>query len=835
MKHILNLILLFSISSGSIYSQEDLPDLYPNVQNIKQKGDPLKFKGFNVEDSKWHSIIQNTPIDDMIANSSDEGVNLEIEINKHIKATQDENNLAKAEGAYDLIVGKETVELKAQDSTGIFYGLQTLGQLVDADQIAQVEISDFPTVKYRGVIEGFYGTPWSQKDRMRQLEFYGKVKANTYIYGPKDDPYHSSPDWRKPYPEDQAKDIKNLVKKADENFVHFTWAIHPGQDIKWNKEDRNNVLEKFEKMYDLGVRSFALFFDDISGEGTDAHKQAELLNFLNEKFVKAKDDVRPLMLTPTEYNKSWANPDADGYLNVLGDELDPSIEIMWTGDLVVADVTKSTLEWVNKRIKRPALIWWNFPVSDYIRDHLLLGPSYGLEANIDADEMAGILSNPMEHAEASKPGIFGASDYSWNTRDYRSQKSWEKSIEVLYPNSFLDYKVFAENNSDPGKNWHGYRRKESVDIAPYIQRLKDSIKNERPNTADLKYIEGYYAEVSQAAKNLRKTKDNPALNKEVKPWLDHFTLLGKQGVAQLQNYRAQENDPEELWQQMVDHHKHTAKMEQQLSMPEDDDVIPVTGSLVLQPFVDLLQTHNNQNLIARITGQDDFTSDNPGIGSLDTDIEAISDVELSAGAEGQILIKPILEVFTIKPKASFKIELSEPLQKAEITSQFESDFTDWMEIEVSKDDQNWTKADTREEDKKVTAQVDQEFKYVRATNNSADTISLRLNKFELQNKAEGSDQNNIYVQDLNVFTSSPLKTGESIKAKSHKEKPDEAVVLTDSKDAVLTIEAQNSRGKWKNVSGDFSGTYIEVKLPKNTKAIRVTTDQDIRIYEVLWR
>src|SRR5699024_1138072 len=144
-----------------------------------------------------------------------------------------------------------------------------------------------------------------------------------------------------------------------------------------------------------------------------------------------------------------------------------------------------------------------------------------------------------------------------------------------------------------------------------------------------------------------------------------------------QNYKARAHSPNKLWQQMVYHHKQTTDMEQQLSMPEDDEVIPVTGSLELQPFVDFLETHNNQNLIARITGQDDFKSDNPGIGTLDTDIEAIKAVELSAGAEGQILIKPILEVFEIEPQASFKIELSASLEEAESSSQFESDFTDW--------------------------------------------------------------------------------------------------------------------------------------------------------------
>lgn len=73
-------------------------------------------------------------------------------------------------------------------------------------------------------------------------------------------------------------------------------------------EDRDLLLAKFEKMYDLGVRSFAVFFDDISGEGTNPNKQAELLNYIDEKFVKVKPDVTPLVMCPTEYNKSWSNP-----------------------------------------------------------------------------------------------------------------------------------------------------------------------------------------------------------------------------------------------------------------------------------------------------------------------------------------------------------------------------------------------------------------------------------------------------------------------------------------------------------------------------------------------
>ena len=54
--------------------------------------------------------------------------------------------------------------------------------------LPQVEIIDYPHVKYRGVVEGFYGTPWSHSDRLDLLSFYGKHKMNTYIYVTKDYP-----------------------------------------------------------------------------------------------------------------------------------------------------------------------------------------------------------------------------------------------------------------------------------------------------------------------------------------------------------------------------------------------------------------------------------------------------------------------------------------------------------------------------------------------------------------------------------------------------------------------------------------------------------------------
>ena len=256
-------------------------------------------------------------------------------------------------GAYVLRIDGRGVVVTGYDERGAFYGLQTLRQLLESPAarlgtLPFVTVSDWPDMPYRGVVEGFYGTPWSQEVRLSLIDFYGKFKMNRYVYGPKDDPYHRHPSWREPYPAKEAENIRLLVDACRRNRVDFVWAVHPGADIRWNETDYKALYDKFDHMYELGVRAFAIFFDDLFGDedGRDPRKQAELLNRLTAEFVKTKGDVAPLVVCPTDYNKSWANPTPEGNLAIYGRELDPSVDIFWTGDRVLGDLTASTTEWV---------------------------------------------------------------------------------------------------------------------------------------------------------------------------------------------------------------------------------------------------------------------------------------------------------------------------------------------------------------------------------------------------------------------------------------------------------------------------------------------------------
>lgn len=546
-------------------------------------------------------------------------------------------------------------------------------------------------MRYRGVVEGFYGTPWSHEARLRQLRFYGENKMNTYIYGPKNDPYHSCPGWRKPYPEKESAQIRELVKVATENEVNFVWAIHPGQDIKWNDEDRRLLIAKLESMYNLGVRSFAVFFDDISGEGTDPHRQADLLNYIDRHFVKAKPDVTPLVMCPTEYNRSWSNPKGN-YLTTLGEKLDPSIQIMWTGDKVVADIKEESMEWINARIRRPAYIWWNFPVSDYVRDHLLLGPVYGNDTHI-ASAMSGFVTNPMEHAEASKIAIYGVADYAWNPGQYDAQQAWEAAIREVLPGAAGELQFFAAHNSDLGINGHNYRREESVEVKPVADRfLKSYLTDGTWRTEDYQLLLSLTRRMQSASDILLVDTENRPLIKEITPWLLQFKLLGEIGEETLQLAQLIANGS--VSESFLSSYRHIRALQQQLYL--NDQRYNQNGyqpgmrpaSLVIKPLID-------QTFVAaverynRLTGSSLAATVEYSPHKLVSDVPQIQHLPLQARGK-QVLVTPSNEVVRWGAGQKVEIELDKvyPLTGI-IVNFFKNEPCPWGRFEISVDGKQW--------------------------------------------------------------------------------------------------------------------------------------------------
>lgn len=464
-------------------------------------------------------------------------------------------HVPKVSGAYRLVVKPGGVAVAAHDERGLFYAKQTLTQLLrnvpnaadmQADpypnkslkEVAAMgplpvcDITDWPDVEFRGAVEGFYGPPWSHESRKRQLMFYGRNKMNVYIYAPKDDPWHHGR-WREPYPETEAKQIRELIETANANYVNFVWAIHPGNSVRWNegggKADLDAIVVKLEMMYKLGVRQFGVFIDDSSGEIGNAARQVELCQYVQKNFVEKHKDVLPLLMCPTGYNRSWTN---EGNLKTLGKGLDPSIRVMWTGDSVVHDITLEGQKWVGQFLKCPTFVWWNFPVSDFVGSRLLMGRVYGLDTNSEIKKyMSGFSSNPMDKPEASKVALFSIADYCWNIEAFQSERSWKDGIRRLFPGCAAAMQVFCNHNSDHGPNGHGYRREESVEIAPVVEKAMASLGKGAPDKKAFDELKAEFVKMAKAPAVIRAKADAPGLIEEIDRWLVPFELMGRAGAG----------------------------------------------------------------------------------------------------------------------------------------------------------------------------------------------------------------------------------------------------------------------------------------------------------------
>ena len=449
-------------------------------------------------------------------------------------AAYEDNIPAQAEG-YWLKVEKDRVVIAGRKGKGTFYGVQSFLQLLQQQAVAETEVSDWPDTKLRGVIEGFYGNPWSTHDRERQFDFYGANKMNIYVYGPKDDPYHRA-QWRTDYPSQEGKVIQHLAEYARKNKVEFVWAVHPGGDIKWTLADSNNVVKKFESVYKLGVRCFAVFFDDIGGEGAKAEKQAGLMNYVTDQFVRKHDDVQPLIICPTQYNRSWSSGD---YLSILGTQMYEEVRIMWTGNSVVDMINKSDMTWINSQIRRNAFIWLNYPVTDYCIGHMLMGKTYGNDRDI-YDLVSAFCSNPMEYAEASKVSLYSIADYTWNMEDYDAQSSWKRAIPYLMPTCADAFRIFCENNIDLGTTYHGLRREGESETFAKAQKVFEKAMEEGAGTAVKEAVAAMTLQFDSlvwAADALREDSVNhPEMLEEITPWVNVMRYIGQRGRLTLGLY-----------------------------------------------------------------------------------------------------------------------------------------------------------------------------------------------------------------------------------------------------------------------------------------------------------
>jgi len=438
-------------------------------------------------------------------------------------------------------------------------------------------------------------------------------------------------------------------------------------------------------------------------------------------------------MCPTEYNKSWANLEK-GYLRTLGEKLNPSIQIMWTGDRVVADIHRDGMDWINSQIKRPAYIWWNFPVTDYVRDHLLMGPVYGNDTDI-AQTMSGLLQTQWSMPKPRKLLFMVWQIIPGTWRNMILMPHGKVHLRQLCQPITKLCAFFASHNSDLGANGHKYRREESVIIKPVTERFLSAFQSEGTYPKDdFTMLEREFKSIVVASDILLRSKDNDLLIKDINPWIKQFGLLGQTGAAVMDMLRDLEASDKESFK--LDYSRVKELKEQMFELDATNNINPwqpgvKVGSLVLTPFVNNLYAQATERYNKQF-GENLAVVYDYCPHTLLSNISQVKSLPLQL-KEKTVSLSPSNEVIKADKDAFITIQLLKATKLRSIEfNAGKADLLQWGELQFTTDGENWQALACEQDGELLKATMGKEsVKAVRFLNKSGEPQEFYLRKFTL--------------------------------------------------------------------------------------------------------
>ena len=334
---------------------------------------------------------------------------------------------------------KVNVEIGLTLDRSLRYALNALLKWINSSDPQSLSLIDGPAFQIRGVVEGFYGKPWTHQQRLRGIEYFGDFGMNTYFLAPKDDPLQRF-NWRSPFPVTFLQQAKELIARGNDHGIDFVACVSPGLSVKYSDPvDVAAVVFRFTQLLDLGATHFGMLWDDIAWElqhpedietyASTADAHADFTNKVFDQLISINNNIQ-LTACPMQYSGRGNEP----YLIDLGRKLRARVNLMWTGRQICSeylDISDAVI--FERSALRPALYWDNFPVNDgSMQANLYIGPIRGREKGLERFSL-GLLSNPMLQFESSLIPLATIGDYLWNSTNYDPNRSWEDALIRLFP------------------------------------------------------------------------------------------------------------------------------------------------------------------------------------------------------------------------------------------------------------------------------------------------------------------------------------------------------------------------------------------------------------------
>lgn len=286
-----------------------------------------------------------------------------------------------------------------------------------------------------GIIEGFFGRPYTWNERADMVAALGPVGYRFYIYAPKADA-HLRRQWREPYPDAELEALSAFAENCDRSLVTFGVGLSP-YELFLNFDDAAKAAlgQKLDQLESVGTRLLGIFFDDMKGDLPNlAERQKEIVHWIADRVSVSRLVVCPSYYTDDPVLDRVFGQRPANYLEDLGAGLDPKIELMWTGEEVCArEFSPGHLARVAEQMRRKPFLWDNYPVNDGPRmsPHLHLRAFTGRPAAMGAEISAHGINTASQAVLSRIPALSLVESYRDGDRYEYLAAFRRAALEVL--------------------------------------------------------------------------------------------------------------------------------------------------------------------------------------------------------------------------------------------------------------------------------------------------------------------------------------------------------------------------------------------------------------------
>jgi hypothetical protein len=217
-----------------------------------------------------------------------------------------------------------------------------------------------------GVIEGYFGRPWSHEDRKQVVTRLRDLGYSFFHYAPKADA-HLRRRWRELHPSDAFTELADLSSHCRRLGMRFGVGLSPYALYRdFSSSAKADFLAKIRALDEIGIDDLAILFDDTKGDVPDlAAREVEIVHTALAATRATRVVMCPTYCSDDRMLDVVFGERPAGYLDDLGRRLDPSVGVYWTGEEICSrEFSVGHLTRVTDALQRKPTLWDNYPVND---------------------------------------------------------------------------------------------------------------------------------------------------------------------------------------------------------------------------------------------------------------------------------------------------------------------------------------------------------------------------------------------------------------------------------------------------------------------------------------